>query len=477
MLRTTLQQLHLSRPYLVVTGVAILLFLPTWLRLVTEWLKWEQVLAHGLPTFLIFLGLLLIHPPTPALVNNAGKSKLSIAGGLVLLATVVVWALLELVRIDTLAYLMLPAGVAATAWAMLGFRSALQMLPYVLLLGLSLPIWADIVPYLVILATVVVSDLVRMMGMPALIEGANITLPYGRLVIADGCSGIRYFAISILLAMMTAILNDYRWKGWIAAVTVGMGVALLVNWVRITALVVIAHQSNMESSLMHDHETFGWVVYAAFIVPTMLLAPVHRRKGVPEGTPARVAPKSLAFVITGFILGTLGITLAHSAAEQSPEWSVTASNLKESRADQLPLPLNLPDQLSHRVWQTDSMGAWVSLAQSQKQSRDDKLVPYLPRTVDDGHWFLESRHEGGTIRVYRHITNRRQVAFSQYYQVGSYTTNSYRNAKLLQIPATLLGQNRFALITLQAPCSVRGCEQALNQLSELREIIRTEPAR
>lgn len=471
MLRTTLssirQQAHLSRPYLIVTAVAFVLFLPTWLRLMGEWLKWEQVLAHGLPSALIYLGLLLIHPPKPVQGNpDTPKPRLSILGSFFLIANILAWALLELVRIDTLAYLMLPAGVLTTAWAMLGFRPALRLLPYVMLLGLSLPIWSDIVPYLVILATVVVSDLVRLIGMPALIEGANITLPYGRLVIADGCSGIRYFAISILLAMMTAILNDYRWKGWLAAVTIGMGVALLVNWVRITALVVIAHQTDMQSSLMTDHETFGWVIFAAFVIPVMLLAPVHRRKEVPPGEPARVAPKSLAVVIAGFVLGTLGITLAHSAAEQTPDWQLASTDLVEQRVERLPLPINLPDQLHHQAWQTRDLSAWVSLAQSQKLDREDKLVPYLPRPVDPNKWFVESRQ--GPVVVYQNLTNRRRVAFTQLYQIGSYQTDSYRNAKLLQIPATLTRQNRFALITLQAPCSVGSCEEAIDTLRHLR---------
>lgn len=51
MLRKTLDQLPHSRPYLIVTAIGIVLFWPTWMRLASEWLKWEQVLAHGLPTF------------------------------------------------------------------------------------------------------------------------------------------------------------------------------------------------------------------------------------------------------------------------------------------------------------------------------------------------------------------------------------------------------------------------------------------
>src|SRR5690554_7294287 len=149
---------------------------------------------------------------------------------------------------------MLPAGLLATSWALLGFYRALRLLPYVILLALSLPIWADFIPALVAIASAVVSNWVRLFGMTALIEGNSITLPYGRLVIADGCSGIRYFAISILLAAMMSILNDYRWRGWLCLLAAAMMLGLVANWVRIFILVVIGYQSEMQSELLTDHE-------------------------------------------------------------------------------------------------------------------------------------------------------------------------------------------------------------------------------
>merc|ERR1712000_508912 len=101
MLRKTLDQFHLSRPYLVVVLISIALFWPTWFRLAQEWLKFEQVLAHGLPTFLIFVGLLLIHPPKAA---KQESKTISWPGGTLLILSVIIWGLLELVRIDTLSY-------------------------------------------------------------------------------------------------------------------------------------------------------------------------------------------------------------------------------------------------------------------------------------------------------------------------------------------------------------------------------------
>jgi len=71
MLRKTVDKLHHSRPYLIVTSIALALFFPSWIRLAYQWLEFEQILAHGLATALIFIGLLVyirlchINPPVP----------------------------------------------------------------------------------------------------------------------------------------------------------------------------------------------------------------------------------------------------------------------------------------------------------------------------------------------------------------------------------------------------------------------------
>lgn len=64
---------------------------------------------------------------------------------------------------------------------------------------------------------------------------------------------------------------------------------------------------------------------------------------------------------------------------------------------------------------------------------------------------------------------------AQWYQVGDYRTNSYRNAKLLQIPALLKGATRFALFTLQAPCESRSCESTYNDIIVQKNLLQSKP--
>lgn len=462
MLRKTLHNLSLSRPYLIVTAIAVLIFYPTWIRLAEAWLEFEQVLAHGFATAIIFLGLLVIHPPSHV-ERQVQLKPYRLAGAALLITTTLIWGLLELVRIDTLAYLLLPAGLITTAWALLGLARTLKFLPYVLLLSLSLPIWADVVPALVDLASVVVRIWVGWFGMTALIEGSSITLPYGRLLIADGCSGIRYFAISILLAMMTSILNDYRWRGWLITLLVATTLGLIANWVRITILVVVAYETNMQSEMLTNHETMGWIVFGAFILPALYFSPIRRRATKPhlnagDGT---IYKKGYVAIAAAILLGPIALVLTQNTASQKPDWVIDLPEFRQVQAGKLPLPISLPVGLEEQIWLSGN--TWISFAQSQKKGADEKLVPYLPPLFDKSIWHVEEQLEPG-FKVYRNILTRNRVLVAQWYTVGSRKSWSYRNAKLLQIPAALTGETRFALTTIQTLCGPRDCTDVLPQI-------------
>ena len=474
MLRKTLYNLPQSQPYLLVTLMGWLIFLPTWLRLFEQWLKWEQVLAHGLPTFLLFLGLILFHPPTSPTRENSGWP---ILGSLATVAVVLCWAIFELVNIDTLTYLILPAGIGALSWAFLGFRATLNFIPYLLLLSLSLPFWGDFIGPLVSLASIVVGKLVSLIGMTAFIEGNSITLPYGRLVIADGCSGIRYFAISILLAATISILNDYRWRGWGVSLAVAVALGLISNWVRITGLVIVGYTTEMQSGLMTSHELYGWIIYALLCLPALFFAPVQNRGHSHFQTAARINPKGVVALALGILVGPALVWLAQGNYQARPMLELASVETRPSLTGTLPLPLALPDTLSQARLRVENSPVQVSLAQYQRSSSDEKLVPYLREPIDRELWRnnpniqIDQNLEGRPLRVYRNVINQRQVVISQWYRIGPFETESYSIAKLLQIPSTLLNDNRFALITAQAACSTFSCETEINELKKVAEAI------
>ena len=464
MLRKILDNLPLARPYLIATAIAIVIFYPSWIRLAEGWLEFDEALAHGLATAAIFLWLLLTHPPVHDGSHTQLKPYRTVAAVLLIILTLI-WALVELVRIDTLIYLMLPAGLIVTTWALLGLARTLTFLPYAILLSLSLPLWADMAPALVDLASIVVGTWVGWFGMTAFIEGNSITLPYGRLIIADGCSGFRYLAIAVMLAVMTSILNDYRWRGWMITTLVAAALAIIANWVRITILVVVAYETDMQSEMIADHDTMGWIVFGAFILPALYFSPVRKRKrGEKYSSKVTVFNKTGAIaVVAAIVLGPIALTIMQRPGLPVSPWTLELSGARSAKTDDMPIQINLPETLSQQAWRAGDL--WMLLAQSQKTAADDKLVPYLPPMFDTSLWQVQETLQPG-VRLYRNILTREELVIGQWFQTGFQRSSNYNEAKLLQIPALLAGEKQFALALLQMKCNRKSCDLAKETVQE-----------
>ena len=129
-----------------------------------------------------------------------------------------------------------------------------------------LPFWGILVPFLQNLSILAVTSMMNFTGVPTYVEGSFVTIPAGVFEIADGCSGLRYMIVSLAISSLFSFLyinNAKKALGFFALAIFG---ALLTNWIRITALILIGEYTNMESSLMEDHNTFGWYLFVPFMI-------------------------------------------------------------------------------------------------------------------------------------------------------------------------------------------------------------------
>ncbi len=129
-----------------------------------------------------------------------------------------------------------------------------------------LPVWGVLTTPLQQISIEAVSLIMGLTNIPVYVENTFIHIPSGTFEIAGGCSGLRYLLTSLAISSLFSFLYLRNVKSTVIFVWIAIMGALLTNWLRIIALIVIGHQTDMTSSLMEDHNFFGWYIYAPFML-------------------------------------------------------------------------------------------------------------------------------------------------------------------------------------------------------------------
>ncbi|WP_284244074.1 exosortase [Thalassotalea insulae] len=146
------------------------------------------------------------------------------------------------------------------------FKPNLKVLFPALFLIFIIPVWGILTTPLQELSTSAVTFMMKYSGIPIFVEGNTITIPEGIFEIAGGCSGLRYLIVSLAVSSLFIFMYVENIKSATSFLLLAIVGALVTNWIRITALILIGHFSNMESELMTDHNTFGWYLYIPFMI-------------------------------------------------------------------------------------------------------------------------------------------------------------------------------------------------------------------
>jgi exosortase A len=127
------------------------------------------------------------------------------------------------------------------------------------------PFWGILAQPLQSLSVIAVTYMMSYTSVPVFVEATYVSVPAGVFEIAGGCSGLRYLIVSLAISSLFVFLNINKAKNAFLFILVAILGALLTNWIRITALILIGQYTNMESSLMADHNSFGWYLYIPFM--------------------------------------------------------------------------------------------------------------------------------------------------------------------------------------------------------------------
>lgn len=269
-INTNLKILFLSLPLLV------LVFFQEWLDYFRLWAT-SYVYGHG---FLVFAGtlFLLFQRRNAFRQLHLNFSSLSLVILICLMAALLI---AHAGNIKVIRMLLLPLILIAwgsTIWGLPFFRLAAAPLMLTLF---GAPFWDEMSPALQWLTVLVDERALALLSIPATIEEFYITIPSGIFHVAHGCSGIRYLMVGLYLGAFYSCLTHSSARRTVTLIAFAALLSLLTNWVRVAWIIAAGHYTEMESSLIEDHEMFGWAVFVALtLIPFYLVT--HRLEKKPE---------------------------------------------------------------------------------------------------------------------------------------------------------------------------------------------------
>lgn len=448
--------------------------------LLHHWLAFDGNQSHGLlvvalSAYMIITTLRANRPlnPQPSVFAVAGLALCSL-----------LWYVAAIANIDIIQKILLLPLLTGLFAAILGLRYTRLLLPAIGLLIFAIPVWDFLVPGLVNLASHAVGWMVHMSGIPALIESNSFYLPDGKVDIVGGCSGIKYLTIAIVISYYILITSrsSLYWK--IALVVIATALSILMNWIRIFVLILIAYFSEMQSSLVDDHETFGWLLFALVMIPLILLGKrLPLKKNEPIQVMGSTPPSHLTRISIGAIVAILvGPVMLQQIDYRPPDTASIdpLSHLQLQDAELLGpdkshlLTINHARQSNRHTlrYQRDLIA--VEIFDNWQTDTGDKLVPYISSLFDHKLWSKQSEEDltmadGEEARGL--LLQRKPYGELLYviywFEVGPYTTSSYSIAKMLQVPAILLGNNFFRAYGVRMQCQTPDCDRARRQTLEL----------
>lgn len=443
--------------------VVSLLYFPSLATLWQKWVLWDQDLAHAIPTIGVMFVLL---GRCRYVIGEIPRTDFLYA--LLLLATAgssLGWYLFESLSISLPAYFLLIATLCFFMGAFLSVPTMLAILPILGLLLFTITIWSELTSTLVYLSTIAVGKAVKLSNLTVLIDGSSLFIPSGTIYIADGCSGIRYLIISLLMGYILILINQYKLRTAITTLLLACILGMFANWLRIYLLVLIGYHTDMRSSLMSDHETFGWVLFACLLVPALYFAPINRHSAKIINIPKR--PRFLSLIALS--LGPLLLYIDSTSSQPHSPLQLNHLNTFEITTRE-----HIGTELSPGIYHSDKrlieleeITIRVDLFTHTPSAPREEIVPYLAGLIDRSNWALErtlTQHSNEfALAIYKNVGGSNRILVASQYIVGKIQTEKYIAAKFLQIIANAAGDKYFGLLTAQTNCA-SDCNDELDKL-------------
>jgi exosortase A len=344
---------------------------------------------------------------------------------------------------------------------MLIYRTNWQLIFPTLFLAFLMPGWGLLTATLQNVSTRAVTFLMSYSGIPTFVEGNFVTIPAGVFEIAGGCSGLRYLIVSLAISSLFSFLYIKNTKKAVLFFTVAILGALITNWIRITALILIGEYTDMQSDLMTDHNVFGWYLYIPFMLLLFMWGNKLADHDLLSDTPINAASPSSAYPTRVNTLILFVAIIISSTALKSLFLNDLSSSTEISEIKPIIKRYTTVEQISSNTANTPDIYLKYffngTLGNGKPTAHDNIYIPL--------DWYAINQEAIGSW-MYVTISNKQKTALIRYsFEINNQQIASSGSFKKLRILEALKGNSETYLYWQYTDCSNR-CDQKKELLQQ-----------
>lgn len=467
---------------------------PTLVGIGSRWLKFDESYSHGY--MVLAVSLYLSFRKWQDIRPAVGFYPLWLLPCVLFVAFYLVGSILLIEAFQEFALLPILFCGLLVLW---GWRQARNFLIPIGILLFTIPIWDYLAWYLQLITVAVNQFMLSWLDIEFIVEGVIVYFPgVGAFEIAHGCSGLRYLLVGLTLTGLYSELNYKRLQDRLWLCLAGVMLALIANWIRVFVIIYVGYESDMTSSLINEHDFFGWWVFAGTLVPLFLFGrwlegkaptevaakPVRSRKGNARFATGITIGGTALFAVVGWLLEpvqddrSVTDSIAHvSPIAGQPQWMPLFENELMGWRPQVDWPDRVFSQSFFAPGITPSETAsevrlFLGLYSYDYQRPRREIVQYNNRLYDPGKFLptvtftvpVEGSGELAGLALKELGSDSRLYVAYGYYVEGRWETNELK-AKLAQLPGIFNARSDASLLVIGLACNSCDGEERLSELS------------
>jgi exosortase len=177
----------------------------------------------------------------------------------------------EKFSVETVQYFAVTAFLLISVWYLYRPKDTSRFILLSVILISGVPIW-DIAILVLQPLTIGVSDAVlTALKVPVLFSGSLVMLPSGTFEIAEGCAGLRFLLAALAFSASYAFLYIKGNRNRFLFIAATCLLSVVSNLFRVVSIIWMGYYTEIQSSLVRDHYSYGWIIFCVALIPSLWL--------------------------------------------------------------------------------------------------------------------------------------------------------------------------------------------------------------